>query len=180
MSNDNNINTLKQYSLRFGDHIKVRRAFGLYSHHGIYIGNNNVLHLTGNPKRGLPSLSYGEGMASVQIDDLKQFENGGTSLIVERIMNKEKDFDKFLFLREVSDIVNKDKEYNLVTHNCEHFANTLTNKVPHSQQIQSAWYATTIGGVTSMIGVIALHTLTGAIVVPVFLASASFLGMQYW
>ena len=160
----------------FGDHIKVRRAFGLYSHHGVYIGNNNVLHLTGNPKRGLPLCSYGEGLASVRIDNLKDFENGSYSLLVNKVVN---DFDKTIFLKEANDLVNKDKEYNLVLHNCEHFANSMTNKQNESKQIKYAVYASSLGGLTSMISVVTLHTLTGSIIVPIFITSVSFLGLQY-
>jgi len=160
-----------------GDHIKVRRAFGLYSHHGIYIGNNNVLHLTGNPKRGMPISSYGEGLASVRIDNLKIFENGGNSLLVNKVVN---DFDKTLFLKEANELVNKDKEYNLVLHNCEHFANSMTNKQKKSKQIQHVIYASTLGGLTSIISVISLHTLTGSIIIPFIVTSVSFVGLQYF
>lgn len=34
--------TAKPTTLRFGDHLKVKRR--LYSHHGIYVGNNQVVH----------------------------------------------------------------------------------------------------------------------------------------
>ena len=161
---------------RFGDHIKVRRMYGLYSHHGVYIGNNNVLHLTGDAKRGLPLVSYGEGKASVQIDDLQYFENGSKSLIVEKVC---KDMDKTLFIQEVNKIINKDENYNLALHNCEHFANEITKNESSSQQIQSAWYASGLGGLSSMVGIYTLHTLTGSVFIPILITSLSFVGLQY-
>ena len=162
--------------LRFGDHIKVRRAWGLYSHHGVYIGNNNVLHLTGDPKRGLPALSWGEGMATVRIDDMKDFENGGQSLVVKAVT---KDLDKSLFLREVRELINEDREYNLVWHNCEHFANNITHNKEESTQIHSAWYASGLGGISSLLGVYTLHTLTGTVLLPFIVTGLSFIGLQY-
>lgn len=163
-------------SLRFGDHIKVRRFYGLYSHHGVYVGDNNVLHLTGDPKRGSPMFLCGEGMASVKINDLKEFESGGESLIVKAV---KKDMDKSIFMQEVNQLVNKDREYNLVLHNCEHFANKITDNEEKSQQIQSMWYATSLGGFVSMVGVYTFHTLTGSIILPVIFTTMSFLGLQY-
>ena len=173
---ENRISEIKPLKiLKFGDHIKVPRLNGIYYHHGVYIGNSNVLHLTGNPKRGLPSLSYGEGMASVKIDDIDTFENGVSSIIVK---SATKDLDKVDFLSEVYTMVNKDKEYNLVVHNCEHFANSITQNEMKSGQVTSAWYATSFGGIASMIGMYTLHTITGTILVPILVTSASFIGLQ--
>ena len=167
----------RKLTFRFGDHIKVRRALGIYSHHGVYIGNNNVLHLTGDPKRGLPVLSWGEGMANVKIQSIQEFENGTESLIVKKAM--ESQFDKSLFLQMVQNIIDKDEEYNLVTHNCEHFANEITEDQTKSGQIQSALYAGTIGGVSAMAGLVTFHTLTGTLFVPVIVTGLSFWGLQY-
>lgn len=169
-------NELTIPKFRFGDHIKVRRWGGFYSHHGVYVGDSNVLHLTGDAKRGLPVLSYGKGLACVQIDNIKEFEYGGTSEIVKAAT---KDLDKSIFLQEVEKIVGQDKEYNLVLHNCEHFANEVTDHKVESKQIHSAWYATTIGGVSSMMCMYALHTMTGTLIVPIVVTGVSFWSMQY-
>lgn len=170
-------NILIQYpTFRFGDHIKVRRLYGVYSHHGVYIGNSNVLHLTGDPKRGVPVLSYGEGMASVKIDNISDFENGSKALVVKCAP---RDLDKSLFICETTDLLGKDKYYNLILHNCEHFANQITDNGEKSDQVRSAWYASSIGGVSSMIGVYTLHTLSGSIIIPICITTLSFLGMQY-
>ena len=40
--------SLSKENLNLGDHIYVRRL--LYSHHGIYAGDGNVIHYTGEEK----------------------------------------------------------------------------------------------------------------------------------
>ena len=76
-------------------------------------------------------------------------------------------------------IINKDENYNLALHNCEHFANEITKNESSSQQIQSAWYASGLGGLSSMVGIYTLHTLTGSVFIPILITSLSFVGLQY-
>ncbi len=41
---------LSEKDLNLGDHIWVRRKRLLYSHHGIYAGDGNVIHYSGEEK----------------------------------------------------------------------------------------------------------------------------------
>lgn len=35
---------------KMGDHIRVKRAWGLYAHHGIYVSDDEVIHFAGQEK----------------------------------------------------------------------------------------------------------------------------------
>lgn len=81
-------------------HLKVDRLG--YSHHAIYLGDNQVIH-------------YQEGR--VKIDSLQNFEKGGQTLIVPSIA-----------IYDSNQIINRaysrlgENSYNLIFNNCEHFA----------------------------------------------------------
>ena len=88
--------------LKFGDHILCPR--GLYSHHGIYIGNGKVIHYDGDPERD-------EKYANISIASLDV-------TLVEH--------DEIKFTRE--EIVARayyrlgEMKYDLFNNNCQHFA----------------------------------------------------------
>ena len=81
-------------------HLKVERVG--YSHHAIYLGDNQVIH-------------YQEGR--VKIDSLRDFEKGGKTLIVPSVA-----------IYDSNQIINRaysrlgENSYNLIFNNCEHFA----------------------------------------------------------
>lgn len=116
---------------KMGDHIKVSR--GLYSHHGIYVSDEEVIHFTGKDEDSILDWSKPEVIST----DLDYFLKGGVLEV------KEYTDDEFCDLYPVEDIVKYaraclgDKGYNLVFNNCEHFANVCTLGRFRSNQVES-------------------------------------------
>lgn len=87
-----------------GDHLKVLRLFPTrYTHHGLYIGNDQVIH-------------YAEG--SVHVASIEKFKDGSRIELVESPI-----------LYSVDNVIRRARsrmaegEYNLIINNCEHFVN---------------------------------------------------------
>lgn len=115
---------------KMGDHIKVSR--GLYSHHGIYVSDEEIIHFTGKDEDSILDWSKPEVIST----DLDYFLKGGVLEV------KEYTDDEFCDLYPVEDIVKYaraclgDKGYNLVFNNCEHFANVCTLGRFRSNQVE--------------------------------------------
>lgn len=113
----------------YGSLIRVNR--GLYSHHGIYIDDNHIIHFA--------SLKPGHELdpeeASVVETDLATFLRGG-QLEVRVYTDEEK-----RTVKKPSEIVNcayarlGEKGYNLVSNNCEHFVNECAFGKKESGQV---------------------------------------------
>jgi len=101
--------------LKMGDHIRVPRYCGLYYHHGVCLGENNIIHCTGEILNGFTSCAT-KLPSQVRIDKLEDFVgNDGAPQIVQHIELVRPDV---LFLLG-------DHTYSLMHNNCEHFANSL-------------------------------------------------------
>ncbi len=114
-----------------GDHIRVLRS-DIYSHHGVYISNDEVIHFSGTDDDSVLDWSKCEVICT----DLEQFLRGGTVEI--KIYTD----DELIDLYPVEHIVNYaraclgDKGYNLAFNNCEHFANVCTLGRFRSRQVE--------------------------------------------
>lgn len=114
-----------------GDHIRVRRM-NIYSHHGIYVSDNEVIHFTGKDDDSV--LDWSE--CEVIVTDLKQFLRGG--ILEVKVYNN----DEYNDLYPIYSIISYaracvgDKGYNLVFNNCEHFANVCTLGRFRSKQVE--------------------------------------------
>lgn len=118
----------KDFSLKRGapgDHIKASRIG--YSHHGIYLGDEGVIH-------------YLDGRVS--ITDYEEFRNGDSVKLV--IHKKPKYTPKEAIERAYSRL--GEKEYDLVFNNCEHFCNWCIEGVSKSKQVKNAAGAVAITG----------------------------------
>ncbi|MEN8216102.1 MAG: lecithin retinol acyltransferase family protein [Pseudomonadota bacterium] len=107
-------------TLKDGSHIKVFR--GYYYHHGIYIAGNQVIHYDGNP--------FSPGC--ICECSLEYFADGGTIEIVTHDNGHNPDD---VIRRARSRL--KEKEYDLLFNNCEHFANWCAIGKKQSQQIST-------------------------------------------
>jgi hypothetical protein len=97
-----------------GSHLTTPRT--AYTHHGLYIGNQQVIHLTSNSK--------------VETVSLDEFTNGhGYSEPSFHSKFSRQDIVK----RAQSRLGNED--YSLVFNNCEHFVNWCLHDKPHSKQV---------------------------------------------
>lgn len=121
-----------------GDHVKVKRMGGLYYHHGIDIGDGTYVHYSGEPME--------KQEAEVKRTTSSLFLRDGEKEIVRYSYCKTADEVVSTALMHVGD-----KEYNLFTDNCEHFARYCKTGQWKSEQIRdkSSVFAETIGvGIT--------------------------------
>ena len=159
-------------NFNIGDHIKVKRYGGVYAHHGVYIGEQKVVHLTGGIKQGVPAVCGGTGSAYIQVDDLDVFENGSKSTVVNKMHpNKNKDD----MLEVVQSKLGSEVYYNLILNNCEHFASDISINYPVSKQVRIFSITTGIGSITSLVAAFCMHTIDMITIIPFALSS-----MTYW
>jgi Lecithin retinol acyltransferase len=136
--------------MRRGDHIKVNR--GIYSHHGILVGANEVIHYTGE-------LASKEN-AVVRLDSLEQFLGGGTLELVQYGMCFHEDE---VVLRARSRV--GENLYDLFRNNCEHFARWCKTGEGHSEQVRDAASSTagTVGVGAAAVGSVGVVSATGVV-----------------
>ena len=103
-----------------GDHLRVRMGF--YRHHGIYIGNDQVIHFG----RGLSDLPN----AKVEIVSKEIFSDGRPIEIVNSQTNFSADE---IVTRAISRL--GESQYDLFENNCEHFVLWCRTSEHHSTQI---------------------------------------------
>lgn len=115
-----------------GDHIRVERYGGIYYHHGIYVGNNKVIHFA--PTSGGEIINWSE--AKVIESSLEDFLKDG-EVEVRQYTDEE-----MLELYSPKEIVENARHclgytnYNLIFNNCEHFANSCTTGKHRSPQVE--------------------------------------------
>ena len=116
-----------------GDHIRVCR--GLYSHHGIYISDIEVIHFTGREDDSILDWSKPEVISS----DLEYFLKGDTLEVKEYTEDELQDLYPVDCIVEYARACLGDKGYNLIFNNCEHFANTCTLGRFRSKQVEAVF-----------------------------------------
>lgn len=111
------------YTLTPGAHLKVSK--GLYSHHGIYVGNNQVIHYSG---KSTGMLDFGAG----EIEKIS---------LTDFVANAELYVIRHATQFEAAEIVQSahsrlgEQDYSLFFNNCEHFANWCVNGKSQSHQV---------------------------------------------
>jgi len=95
--------------LKIGIHLKSSRIG--YSHHGIYIGNNEVIHYSG----------FSEMFKSGQIEKVTLDEFSGTTGY-ETIKHNNIKYSSIEIINRAKSRLGEDA-YHLFTNNCEHFVN---------------------------------------------------------
>ncbi|HFE9701212.1 TPA: lecithin retinol acyltransferase family protein [Clostridium perfringens] len=116
-----------------GDHIRVNR--GIYSHHGIYVSDDEVIHFTGTEDDSILDWSKNKVIKT----GIDYFLRGG------RLEVKEYTEDELSDLYPVEHIVIYaraclgDRGYNLIFNNCEHFANVCTLGRFRSKQVENVF-----------------------------------------
>lgn len=115
-----------------GDHIRVKRMHGLYTHHGIYVSDNEVIHFTGTDDDNIMDSSKNMVISS----DLNFFLKDG-ELEVKEYMDEE--FQDLYAPEQIVAYARSclgDGGYNLIFNNCEHFANVCTLGRFRSHQVE--------------------------------------------
>ena len=116
---------LKEADLLPGDHICVRRRGGLYTHHGIYLGEGKVMHLAGSMREKVDP--------EVHETELSRFLKDGTL--------RRREYTKRLSASETIEIAKQqlsDKTYSMIWNNCEHFATYCATGEKKSRQVERA------------------------------------------
>ncbi len=109
-----------------GDHIKVRRAGGLYSHHGIDMGDGTVIHFSGEPTRLRDAQVCRVAMADfLQGEEARVVRHGDRERAAEEVV------------RAAEELVGS-RDYNVVFNNCEHFATYCKTGIRQSRQVRKA------------------------------------------
>lgn len=127
---DNDMETWVKKKPEKGAHIRVNR--GLYYHHGIYIGNGQVIHFTGRDEDSVLDWSKPEVIET----DLNYFLKDGVLEVKEYNEEELKDLYPADHIIAYAKACLGDKGYNLVFNNCEHFANTCTLGRFRSKQVE--------------------------------------------
>lgn len=133
---------------KIGDHIFVGRSvFGvkLYEHHGIYVGDDIVVHYNGLARRIVLEKSCFEeilsnvvpldkrNIAKVEMTSLKEFASGDTWQIKEYANAPFSGHEVALLAKERIG----EQKYNLIINNCEHFCNECVFGEHVSEQVQN-------------------------------------------
>lgn len=124
-TNQGNRGALTEADLMPGDHICVRRTSRFYTHHGIYMGDGKVIHVTGSIREKVHP--------EVRETDLTGFLKGGTL--------KRREYKERLPASETVRIASRhisDKSYSMIWNNCEHFATYCTTGRRNSRQVKRA------------------------------------------
>jgi hypothetical protein len=109
-----------------GDHICVRRWRGLYTHHGIDLGNGQVVHLSGEPLRLRDAR-----VCVVSMDDFTQ----GQPVRVLRHKDADRPPEE-VATAALSHL--GERGYHLWHNNCEHFASYCATGERRSEQVTFA------------------------------------------
>ncbi len=97
-----------------GDILRVFR--GLYFHYGVYVGDNRVVHFCSTTRNELDAAS-----ADIVETSLSEFSKG--DLVLEDTQEKPVFNREEIVRRARKSIGTKLGTYNLLSNNCEHFAN---------------------------------------------------------
>jgi len=123
------------------DHIKTPRAGGVYTHHGIYISDKEVIHFASEDSDNL----LGTGNEIINTD-LSVFLKGGELFVREYSAEEKTELwsDSTIITYARSCI--GDDGYNLVFNNCEHFCNECTFGEHKSKQVEDVINPLSRGG----------------------------------
>lgn len=106
-----------------GDHLETPRMNNAYTHHGIYVGNKEVIHYGG--------LAYGFNSAPIEKVSISKFADGNKYKIIP---HSHTIFSKEQIVERAYNRLNE-KNYELFSNNCEHFVNWCIYDVDRSDQV---------------------------------------------
>lgn len=104
-----------------GDHLITSR--GIYTHHGLYVGNGKVVHYAG--------LSQGFKKDGIELTGLDNFEQGSKSHIENHLVCLYNAEERVARARSKIGV----NSYNVMFNNCEHFVNWCFDGYKSSSQV---------------------------------------------
>ncbi|MCL1077051.1 hypothetical protein D5R81_03865 [Parashewanella spongiae] len=108
-------------SYRLGDHLITRfDAYGILHHHGLYVGNDAVIHLSPDAN-------------GVELTGLSGFANHHPIHVKRHAPNPEQAVNRAYALLD-------DGSYHLLHFNCEHFVNYCIDGIGYSEQVGQAYF----------------------------------------
>lgn len=113
-------------NLHPGSHLSVSR--GVYEHHGIYIGNNQVIHYSGFAE------AFNKGC--IEQTTLEKFLDGRDQFTVVNYPTNKVLYTNQQIVERASRCLGEDN-YNLVFNNCEHFACWCVTGEKRSEQVRT-------------------------------------------
>lgn len=142
-----------------GDHIYVKRKSGLYSHHGIDCGNNEVIHFNGPNflqstihRASLEDFAKGDEILILDYDEFYNRAGSLDQLIIEESSKKLNAlFDKIRGLNldridmSPDAVITRaesrlgESGFSLGFNNCEHFATWCKTGISNSKQVETIW-----------------------------------------
>lgn len=122
-------------SLSVGDIIYTERKHGLYSHYGIYVGENQVVHFSAPKGRETDAES-----ADIIQTSIEEFLRGDQLFVLrEKPGSDYKPYPPDVIVERAKAEIGKRKgTYSLVSNNCEHFAYWCRYGVKESIQVDAA------------------------------------------
>ena len=133
---------LVEAGLQPGDHIRVKRKRRFYTHHGIYMGDGEVVHVIGSVREKIDP--------EVRKTDLAGFLKGGK---LKRRTYKER-LPAFETIR-IAERHISDKSYSMIWNNCEHFATYCVTGKKKSRQVNG-----TLSGLGTVATGVVVYVLT--------------------
>ena len=133
---------LTEADLQAGDHIRVKRKRRFYTHHGIYMGDGEVVHVSGSIREKTDPV--------VMKTHLQRFLKGGTL--------KRREYKERLPAAETIRIAERhisDKSYSMIWNNCEHFATYCAIGKKKSRQVKG-----TLSGLGTVATGVVVYVLT--------------------
>ena len=113
--------------MNFGDHLVSPRTG--YTHHGVYIGNNQVIHYSG--------FANGRNSGQIATASLSEFSNGCEISVRKHPSRK---YDANESVERAFSRIGEDW-YNVLVNNCEHFVNWCIEGSHKSDQVNQAIFA---------------------------------------
>lgn len=113
--------TQKETNMNIGDHLVTPRTG--YTHHGLYIGNGEVIHYSG--------FANGRATGTICICTIEEFGNGRSVSVKEHLVRP---YDRKQSVERALSRLGEDW-YNVLVNNCEHFVNWCINGLHSSVQV---------------------------------------------
>lgn len=129
--------------LKKGDIIYANRLGGLYRHYGVFVGDDTVIHYSGQP----------ENFTEAQIEKIELTDFMGDAKKVKKDNCKPRYYSRDEIVERAYSKLNTGKnEYDIVSNNCEHFVRWCqTNEKTSKQVDQTAKVAA--GGILCLAGI---------------------------
>lgn len=118
-----------------GEHLILRRNG--YTHHGIDLGDGQVVHFNGSPFRR-------SSTAKIEVCSLAEFSGESTPTVIPH------DTSPDIVIERAKSKVGESR-YNLLTNNCEHFTRYCIEGEPRSRQVKQAAVIATVAALTGIV-----------------------------